>query len=137
MKFIIGNWKMYPSSLKEAKFIFGGIKKVERGVTRAKVVLCVPALFLAPLVVLGGKSKMSVGGQNCHKDDEGARTGEISSRALKSTGATYVILGHSERRAMGETNADIAEKTVGALRNKLITILCVGEKERDEHGGYF
>lgn len=135
MKLIIGNWKMFPPSLKEAKQIFAGIKKGARNITHAKVVICPPALYISSLIV--PTSKIIIGGQNIHAEDEGARTGEISPRALASTGATYVILGHSERRAMGETDKEISLKLAGAIRNKLTAILCVGEKERDEHGAYF
>lgn len=137
MKYVIGNWKMYPSSLKEAQRIFSSIKKKIPSVSRAKVILCIPDLYMAPIVASAGKGKISIGGQDCHVDDEGARTGETSPRALRSTGATCVILGHSERRAMGETDEIISQKIVAALRNKLKVILCVGERERDERGEYF
>ena len=137
MKLIVGNWKMYPPTLVEAKHIFSGIKKGMKGVTHAKVVVCPPALYVSTLLAARGKSKIHMGGQNCFKDDEGARTGETSPRALALLGASHVLLGHSERRALGETDSDVAEKIVGATRNKLTTILCVGEHSRDEHGTHF
>ncbi len=128
---------MFPASPAEAKKIIVGIKKEARGLTRAKVIICPPALYVTPLLSLAGKTKIAIGGQNCFKEDEGAYTGETSPAALRAVGATHVILGHSERRAMGETDKDVSEKMTAALRNKLIVILCVGERERDEHGGYF
>ncbi len=137
MKLIIGNWKMFPTNLKEAKNIFTGIKKGAKGMTKTKVVLCVPSLYITPLLGAKGVSKLSVGAEDAYKEDEGAYTGEVSPRALASIGATHVILGHSERRAKGETDLLVAEKAVAAVRNKLGVILCVGEKERDEHGAYF
>lgn len=137
MKLIIGNWKMFPASPREAKKIFVGIKKGTAGATRTKIVVCPPALYVASLAEWKAKAKINVGGQNCFKDDEGARTGETSPRALASTGATYVILGHSERRALGETDGDVAEKAIGAVRNKLTVVLCVGEHDRDQHGSHF
>ncbi len=137
MKLIIGNWKMYPPTLPEAKKIFREIKSGMKGMTRAKVVICPPAFYVAPLIASRGKAMIALGGQNCFKEDEGARTGENSPRALSALGASHVILGHSERRALGETDKDIAEKSVSALRNKLTIILCVGERGRDEHGSHF
>ncbi len=137
MKLIIGNWKMFPSSPKEAKSIFNGIKKGVRGVTHAKVIVCPPALFISTLIAIKAKAKISIGGQNSSFEDEGAHTGETSPRALALIGATHVILGHSERRAMGETNKEVSAKVVAAIRNKLTVVLCVGEKARDEHGAYF
>ena len=137
MKLIIGNWKMFPASLKDAKNIFSGIKKGTKGITKTKVVLCVPSVYITTLRSLRGVSKIHIGAQDAHKDDEGAHTGEVSPRALASLGVTYVILGHSERRASGESDTFIAEKAIAATRNKLNIILCVGEKERDEHGAYF
>lgn len=137
MKLIIGNWKMFPASLNDAKTIFAGIKKHARGITHAKVIICPPSVYAGQLVLLAAKTKILIGGQDCYKEDEGAYTGEVSPKALHAIGATYVILGHSERRAMGETDSDISEKISAAIRNKLTVILCVGEKARDEHGGYF
>jgi triosephosphate isomerase len=137
MKLIIGNWKMLPSSEKEAKRIFLGIKKEVSGVTRAKVVICPPTLFMMPMVGWKAKAKLGIGGQNCFKEDEGAYTGETSPKALASVGARYVILGHSERRALGETDKVISEKVLAAIQSKLMVVLCVGERVRDEHGAYF
>ena len=137
MKLIIGNWKMYPSTGKDAKVIFAALKKGVKGLTHAKIVVCPPALYVAPMVEWRAKAKIAVGGQNCFKEDEGARTGEVSPRALASVGASHVILGHSERRALGETDADVAEKAIAAVRNKLSVVLCVGERERDQHGSHF
>lgn len=108
-----------------------------KGVTRAKVIVCPPALYVSSLVSMSAKTKIAIGGQDCFKEDEGAHTGETSPKALHAVGATHVILGHSERRAMGETDKEVSEKLSAAIRNKLTIVLCVGEKERDEHGGYF
>lgn len=137
MKLIIGNWKMFPATSNEAKTILAGIKKGSVGVTRAKVVVCPPAVYVASAVAQTKKTKIAIGAQNCFKEDEGAWTGETSPKALFSVGATHVILGHSERRALGETSEDVAQKAVVAVRNKLTVILCVGERERDQHGSYF
>ncbi len=137
MKIIAGNWKMYPQTLKEAKHILASLKKNTRSVKHAKIILCVPSLFLAPLITLKGTSRIMIGGQDAHAENEGAHTGETSPSALLSLGATHVILGHSERRAGGETDAIVAAKVQAAIKKKLSVILCVGEKKRDESGAYF
>jgi triosephosphate isomerase len=136
-KLIVGNWKMYPQTLNEAKGIVGVLKKVVRKPGRAKVVICPPALFVAPLLTLVGKSPIAIGAQNTATSDEGACTGETSPSALVKLGARYTILGHSERRAFGETDALIAQKIIQAVRNKLQVIVCVGEHTRDDTGAYF
>lgn len=137
MKIIAGNWKMYPQTLKEAKLILSTLKKSTRKVKRAKIILCTPSLFLAPLITLKGTSRIAIGGQDVYFENEGAHTGETSPKALASLGATHVILGHSERRTGGETNAIVAKKVQMAIKNKLSVILCVGEKKRDDNGAYF
>jgi triosephosphate isomerase len=138
MKLIVGNWKMYPKTLIEAKEIFAGEKKVARTMNKAKTVICPPHLFVATLAqsTLGTKG-LSIGAQNIFHEDEGARTGETSPVQVASVGATYVILGHSERRALGETDQLIAQKAVAANKAKLTVILCVGERSRDDAGSYF
>jgi triosephosphate isomerase len=137
MKLIVGNWKMYPQTLAETKRIIDGIKKSTKRRGQVKVVICPPALFVAPLLALVKKTEITIGAQNAFTADEGAYTGETSPVALKNIGAAYVILGHSERRALGETDALIAQKAVRAVRNKLRIILCVGEHVRDDTGAYF
>ncbi len=137
MKIIAGNWKMYPQTLKEAKHILASLKKSTRNTKHAKIILCTPSLFLAPLLTLRSTSRILIGGQDAYVENEGAHTGETSPRALASLGATHVILGHSERRANGETNALVAQKIQAAVKNKLSVILCVGEKSRDDGGAYF
>lgn len=138
MKLIVGNWKMYPKTLIEAKDIFAKEKKVARALSRTKTVICPPAVFLSALAESSaGVKHLSVGAQNAFFEDEGARTGEVSPLQIASVGATYVILGHSERRALGEADETIAAKAVQAAKAKLTIILCVGEKRRDAGGSYF
>ncbi len=137
MKLIVANWKMYPKTVAEAKAIFSGIKKGASRAKHTRVVVCPPHLFVGGLVAAAGKARIAIGGQNAFFDDEGAKTGETSPAALKNIGATYAIVGHSERRALGETDEVIAAKACAAVRNKLSVILCVGEHNRDEHGAYF
>jgi len=113
---IIANWKCNPASLSEAKKLFNAIKKT-------KAVICMPFVYL-PFF----KYKF-LGAQNCHWEDSGAYTGEVSPKMLKSLGVKYVIVGHSERRAMGETNAIIKKKLKAALDAGLIPIFCIRGKK--------
>ncbi len=137
MKLIIGNWKMFPRTAGEAKGIAGAIKKTAMKMKHTRTVLCVPSPYLALLTKLASGTKFTIGAQNAYWEDEGAHTGEVSPPMLRSIGATQVILGHSERRAMGETDNDVAKKAILAAKHGLTIVLCVGEKARDEHVQYF
>ena len=122
---IIANWKMNPSTIKEARELFGGVKKLD-------AVICPPACFLNSKILPSGK-KFALGAQNCHWEEKGPFTGEISPKTLKSLGAEYVIVGHSERRNhFQETDEMINKKLKAALKFSLIPILCVGEKEGED-----
>ena len=138
MKLIVGNWKMYPKTFLEAKNIFSAHKKASLKLKKTKVIICPPQVLVYPLVQLVKSAKnISIGAENSFWEDEGAWTGETSPASLRSIGATHVIVGHSERRAMGETDEIVAKKVVQAVRNKLNVILCVGERKRDDAGAYF
>lgn len=132
---VIGNWKLNPPTLKEAESIFTGIKNGIKDID-VKVVICPPFVYLNELRGLSTKEKIFLGSQDISSESKGAFTGEISAEMLKNVGATYTIIGHSERRAKGETDADVAKKVAVALKAGLTTIVCIGEKERDERGSY-
>jgi len=95
------------------------------------VALCVPYVSLSTVMEALKGSRVQVGAQNMHYMDEGAYTGEISGKMLKSMGVPYVIIGHSERRErFGETDTTVNLKTLKALEHGLIPIICVGESQR-------
>ena len=106
---------------------------------KQQAVICSPFIQLHSLAQLAkGYTNVAVGAQNAHQAESGAYTGEISAKMIKSVGAEYVILGHSERRQyFGETNQLLAAKTDTALKNDLKPIFCIGEtlqeREADEH----
>ncbi len=83
-----------------------------------------------------GRSRIASGVQNIFVEDAGSHTGEITAPQAASCGAGYVIVGHSERRKMGETDDLVTKKAFSAIRNGLTAIVCVGETERDTHGKY-
>ncbi len=133
---IIGNWKMNPLTLREAERLFSGVAKEVSRVKNTEVIICPPFIFLDKLSKIR-TSKIKLGAQNSFIGDTGAFTGEISGEMLYEIGAKFVILGHSERRELGESNADINQKIKAALVAGLRPILCVGENERDQNHGYF
>ena len=101
-----------------------------------EILICPPATHLAWMRERIQQNTMEVGGQDCHAEHHGAHTGDISAAMLADVGATYVILGHSERRAdHGETNADVAAKVKAAWASDLKAIVCVGETLDQRDGG--
>jgi triosephosphate isomerase len=135
-KIIAGNWKMnmdYNDGLSLFSEITNMVKDEITGQQQA--VVCSPFIHLHSLVQMAkGYAKVSVGAQNAHQAESGAYTGEISAKMIKSIGAEYVILGHSERRQyFGETDELLAQKVDTALKNGLKPIFCIGETldERD------
>lgn len=134
-KIIIGNWKMNPRSIKDAEKLFSNIAKSLSGIKKTEVVICPPFIYLEKLKKLS--KKINLGAQDAFYGDVGAFTGEVSGEMLYNIGVKYVILGHSERRAMGESNIDINKKVKASMASGLLPILCVGETERDENHGYF
>lgn len=136
-KIIVANWKMNPTSASEAKKIFLGIKKELKGVRGVDVVIAPPTPFLAVLAGLKPSSAFfKFGAQDVFWESKGSFTGEVSAKQLKEVGASYVIVGHSERRKLGESNEDVSKKVLAASKEGLRVILCVGEEERDSHGNY-
>lgn len=135
-KLIIGNWKMAPVSVREAKSIFVHIKKVAGKLLHVQTVICVPSVYAHEVgrAVTGHRCVSGV--QNIHWETEGAFTGEISATQAVSIGAQYAIVGHSERRAAGEVDEDIVKKIKAAVKAGLTPVVCVGEVERDEEGEY-
>lgn len=135
-KLIIGNWKMYPASVKDAKAKFTAIKKTASKLSNVQTVICPPFVFASELKKLVTGHRVVVGAQNAWFENEGAFTGEVSIAMLASVGVQYVIIGHSERRAMGESDELINKKVLSGVKAGLTVILCVGERERDPDGVY-
>lgn len=134
---IAGNWKMngLGASLAELKAIAGGLAAAENG-KALEALICLPATLLARGAEAVKGSALAVGGQDCHFADSGAHTGDISAPMLKDAGASYVIIGHSERRAdHHETDVLARQKTEAAWRAGLTAILCVGETLAEREKG--
>jgi triosephosphate isomerase (TIM) len=135
---VAGNWKMN-KTLQEGLALAAELNEVLKGASPAcDVVIGTPFIHLASVAASVDSQKIAVAAQNCADKESGAYTGEISASMVKSTGATYVILGHSERRAYyGETAATLKAKVELALKNELTPIFCIGEvlaeRESDIH----
>jgi triosephosphate isomerase (TIM) len=130
--YIVGNWKMHGtrSMLAEARAIDRGAERL----IKIEVALAPP--FTLVHATRNEAGLIGVGAQDCHAADGGAHTGDISAAMLKDAGASFTILGHSERRAdHGETDALVKAKAEAALAAGLNVILCVGESEKERDAG--
>ncbi|MCC8146967.1 MAG: triose-phosphate isomerase, partial [Bacteroidales bacterium] len=132
---VAGNWKMN-KTLQEGTSLAKDLQAALNGKTlKCDVVICPPFIHLTSINENKGNI-VKVGAQNCADKVSGAYTGEVSAAMVASTGAEYVILGHSERRAYyGETNAILKEKVKLALENKLTPIFCIGEVLDERESG--
>ena len=136
---VVANWKMNPESVEKARDIFEETKAIAKNLKNTKVVVCPPFVYLSDLEKINGRAgspQVILGAQDMFWEKAGSFTGEISPNMLKKEGESYVILGHSERRELGETDEMVSKKVVSAIKAGLHPILCVGEKVRDEHGEY-
>lgn len=125
-KLIAANWKMN-KSISEAVSFIDEFKKLVKDEKNADMVICPPFTLLDEIRKLTKNSNIKLGAQNMHYEAAGAFTGEISPSMLKDTGCEFVILGHSDRREMGENDSLINRKVIAALKYGLTPILCVGE----------
>jgi triosephosphate isomerase (TIM) len=135
-KVIAGNWKMH-KDLNETQNL---ISKLSIGLAKEEfncdVIICPPYTSLSEASTLIKDTKIKLGAQNMYFEDKGAFTGEISSAMLKSVGCEYVILGHSERRAIfQETDETINKKIKKALDSGLKPIFCIGETLQERESG--
>lgn len=136
--YIVGNWKMYKTSREATDYIEMLAPKIEK--SEANVFLAVPYTSIASSVHFAKDTKISIGAQNMNDAREGAFTGEIAALMLKEAGASFVILGHSERRTIFQESEELIQrKVLRAFQDELVPILCVGEtlkehkaKKRDE-----
>jgi triosephosphate isomerase len=131
---VAGNWKMngLASSLGELAALKDALA---RQAPSCDVLVCPPATLIAQAAGLV-KGAFALGGQDCHAAAKGAFTGDISAEMLSDAGASYVIVGHSERRQIhGESNSDVAAKAQAAWRAGLKAIICIGESETQRNAG--
>ncbi|NMC21205.1 MAG: triose-phosphate isomerase [Thermogutta sp.] len=126
---VAGNWKMNLDRASAAALAKAVVQGVE-AFPGVDVALCPPFVYLSAVAEVVAGSRVALGAQNLYPEPKGAFTGEISPLMLKDVGCTFVILGHSERRAMGESSDFVNEKVFAALEAGLKPIVCVGETLR-------
>lgn len=125
---VAANWKM--NGLKADGLALGRevVARTRQEKPDCEMLLCPPATLLVPLAEVLAGSGIALGGQNCHQEEKGAHTGEISAAMLKDAGCSYVILGHSERRTdQGETDRLVRAKVAAACAAGLVALVCIGE----------
>ncbi len=130
-----GNWKMH-KTVNEALSYIEAFKPLVGDEPEREIMIAPPFTTLDAISDALKGSNIALGAQNCHWEEEGAFTGEISAKMLNELGVTYVILGHSERRHIfGETNEMIRLKVEAVLRYKMVPIYCIGEKLEEREAG--
>ena len=134
MKYVLANWKMYPT-VDEAVALLGAIQvgldeRTRGGRTPPQVIICPPVVALVALRAMTNDQVVALGAQTCHWESEGPYTGEISPRMLRGF-VEYVMVGHSERRAAGETDEQVSRKVAAVADAGLVPILFVGEDSHD------
>ncbi len=133
---VAGNWKMNGLRAALAEIIATGAGYDASLKARAELIVCPPATLMALAAGIAESAGLGLGGQDCHTAANGAHTGDLSAAMLKDAGATYVIVGHSERRAdHGETDALVQAKARAALAAGLTPIVCVGETRAEREAG--
>lgn len=135
-KLIIANWKMNPVKGTEARKMFQGINKTASSLKNVETVVCPPLVYLESLGTLVTHRSCVLGAQDAFWEHQGSYTGQVSPDMVFNTKARYVIVGHSERRAMGETDELVAKKLKSILQFPLIPVVCIGEKKRDDDAQY-
>jgi triosephosphate isomerase (TIM) len=133
---VAGNWKMNGLSADLAEIAAIRVAVAAGGAGGAEILVCPPATLLMDTARLCKGSPVALGGQDCHASEGGAHTGDISAEMLKDAGASYVIVGHSERRAEhDESDALVRAKVEAGMRAGLSVILCVGERRAERAAG--
>ena len=129
---------MNPDTLGKARKLFLDTRKaVGRKKLETQIAIAPPFPFLSEMRRLSPSQRIELSAQDVYFESIGAHTGEVSIPMLQSVGVTSVIIGHSERRAAGETDAEIYKDVQATLKTGVTAIVCVGEKARDEQGNYF
>ncbi|GHC60932.1 triose-phosphate isomerase [Limoniibacter endophyticus] len=133
---VAGNWKMHGTSVDLEQLVLMGEGFESASGGNADAAICLPATLLARGADKVASGRVKLGGQDCHFNEKGAHTGDISAQMLKDAGAEYVIVGHSERRTdHGETSEIIRAKAEAAWAAGLVAIICIGETKEERGAG--
>jgi len=134
-KIVVANWKMNPQKKTDAELILKGVSLSLKSIKNVDVVVCPPFPFLFVKDKIKN-IKIKLGAQDVFCEKEGSYTGEVSPDMLKNFNVNYVLVGHSERRGLGDTNELINKKIIASLKAKITPIFCIGERDRDANGFY-
>lgn len=136
-KLIVANWKMNPGGAKEAKKLFAGVKASVAKTKGVQTVVCPPTVFLSELAKENKSKAVVLGVQDLFYEPLGAYTGQTSADMVKGYKALWAIVGHSERRELGETNDQVGRKARFAIMQGITPVVCVGERVRTDEGEYY
>ena len=132
---IAGNWKMNVKPSETAALV-KAVAEATKDFASVEVVCCTPAIDVPAAVAAAAGTQVGVGTENCHWEDHGAFTGEISTGMILDAGAKYVIVGHSERRQyFGETDETVNKRARAAIAAGLTAIVCIGETLEEREAG--
>ncbi len=134
---VVANWKMYVEDAEAAGAFAKSLRTKLRSLPYAAVSITPPYILIPALAKALARSSVALGAQAVSAAASGAHTGEVSANMLKKAGATFSIIGHSERRALGESNEAVRAQMLELSQVGLGAILCVGERERDPGGEHF
>lgn len=134
---VIGNWKLNPNTLADSQTLIGELSKKYKAKEGITIAVAPPFIYLLEVAKKIGKKSIFLAAQDVSTEALGPFTGEISAMQLRDLKTEYVIIGHSERRAMGETDEAVQKKVLLSLKSKLTPVVCVGERERDTQGAFF
>ena len=134
---IVGNWKLNPVSAADATALAAAVARTHKTAAEPYVAIAPSFPYLLEVAKKIKKSTVQLAAQDVYYKNIGAYTGEVSVLQLKDAGVQFVIVGHSERRAMGETDDIVQQKVQAVLKHRLTPIVCIGERERDEQGNFF
>ena len=133
---VAGNWKMNGTSASLPEIIAIGNGFMKGLETETDALICVPATLLWRASEILHRTPVKSGGQDCHARENGAHTGDVSAEMLKDTGASHVIVGHSERRTdHAESDEQVHAKAVAAWRAGIVAVICIGETQAEREGG--
>jgi triosephosphate isomerase len=132
-KIFVGNWKMNALTVPEVE---ARIRKLAQNLKNSKstVVICPPFPYLGAFKKK--PAQVALGAQDIFFEEKGSFTGQVSAEILKLLNVSHVIIGHSERRQLGESDETVNKKVLIALKSKITPIICIGETTRDEEGNY-
>ncbi|MEN9524190.1 MAG: hypothetical protein RL536_259 [Candidatus Parcubacteria bacterium] len=135
-KLVIGNWKMNPATLEDAKKIIRRTRLVAKRLKHTEVIACPPFTYIESSISRRDPNTLKIGAQTVSYQNSGAHTGEVSASMLRDLGVKYVIVGHSEEREKVDTDEMVSHRLKAVVETGMYAVLCVGEKVRDEGGMY-